>query len=72
MPEKAWRLKSWDRFIIPKPFSRAVLVVSEPIIVPPGLDDQAMEAKRAELEAMLNELCEKAEREFVGEEEMKR
>ena len=66
LPKKAWRLKSWDRFIIPKPFSRAALVVSEPIIIPPGLDDQAMEAKRAELEAMLNELCGKAEMESEG------
>ena len=72
VPEKAWRLKSWDRFIIPKPFSRAVLVVSEPIIVPPGLEDQAMEAKRAELEAALNELCEKAQREARTQGERRR
>lgn len=29
--EKCWRLKSWDRFIIPKPFSRAVFIYGEPI-----------------------------------------
>jgi lysophospholipid acyltransferase (LPLAT)-like uncharacterized protein len=32
--EKSWRLKSWDRFMIPKPFSRAVFVYGEPILVP--------------------------------------
>ncbi len=32
--EKAWRLRSWDRFIIPKPFSRAIFVYGEPIRVP--------------------------------------
>jgi len=31
--ERCWRLKSWDRFIIPKPFSRAVFVYGEPIAV---------------------------------------
>jgi lysophospholipid acyltransferase (LPLAT)-like uncharacterized protein len=36
--ERFWRLKSWDRFIIPKPFSRAVFVYGEPIQVPPGED----------------------------------
>jgi lysophospholipid acyltransferase (LPLAT)-like uncharacterized protein len=32
--EHCWRLKSWDRFIIPKPFSRAVFVYGNPIRVP--------------------------------------
>jgi lysophospholipid acyltransferase (LPLAT)-like uncharacterized protein len=32
--EHCWRLRSWDRFIIPKPFSRAVFVYGEPIRVP--------------------------------------
>lgn len=39
--ERCWRLKSWDRFIIPKPFSRAVFVYGEPILVPAeGGDDK--------------------------------
>ena len=25
LPERAWELRSWDRFLIPKPFSRVVL-----------------------------------------------
>lgn len=32
--EHCWRLRSWDRFILPKPFSRAVFVYGEPIRVP--------------------------------------
>jgi hypothetical protein len=32
--ERCWRLKSWDRFIIPKPFSRAVFVYGNPIRIP--------------------------------------
>ncbi len=32
--ERCWRLKSWDQFIIPKPFSRAVFVYGEPIRIP--------------------------------------
>jgi lysophospholipid acyltransferase (LPLAT)-like uncharacterized protein len=31
-PERAWQLRSWDRFLIPKPFSR--VVVSWPAHVP--------------------------------------
>jgi len=42
--EKCWRLKSWDQFIIPKPFSRAVFVYGEPIQVPKeGGDDQKLQ-----------------------------
>jgi hypothetical protein len=32
--EHAWRLRSWDKFIIPKPFTRAVFVYGEPILIP--------------------------------------
>jgi lysophospholipid acyltransferase (LPLAT)-like uncharacterized protein len=39
--EHCWRLKSWDGFIIPKPFSRAVFVYGEPIRIPKqGEDDE--------------------------------
>jgi lysophospholipid acyltransferase (LPLAT)-like uncharacterized protein len=30
-PDRAWRLKSWDRFMIPKPFSKVTVHVSEPL-----------------------------------------
>lgn len=30
---RAWRLRSWDRFIIPKPFARITIFVSAPIPV---------------------------------------
>jgi lysophospholipid acyltransferase (LPLAT)-like uncharacterized protein len=29
--ERAWRFKSWDRFMVPKPFSRIVIWYGEPI-----------------------------------------
>ena len=32
--ERCWRLRSWDRFAIPKPFSRVRYAYSEPIWVP--------------------------------------
>jgi lysophospholipid acyltransferase (LPLAT)-like uncharacterized protein len=28
---RAWRLKSWDRFVIPKPFARVTVAYSEPV-----------------------------------------
>ena len=34
LPDRAWQLRSWDRFLIPKPFSRVVL--TWPAHVPAG------------------------------------
>ncbi|HEX5434028.1 MAG TPA: lysophospholipid acyltransferase family protein [Candidatus Angelobacter sp.] len=42
--ERAWVLNSWDRMMIPKPFSRAVFYASSPIAVPPNADDEQMES----------------------------
>jgi len=34
LPERAWQLNSWDRFLIPKPFSRVIVVWAQPVPVP--------------------------------------
>ncbi|MEY4608615.1 MAG: hypothetical protein RL625_832 [Gemmatimonadota bacterium] len=38
----AWRLKSWDRFLIPKPFARVTITYGEPW-VPEGTDQVALD-----------------------------
>ncbi len=62
--EKCWRLKSWDRFMIPKPFSRIVIIHGEPIYVPRKSSEDELEAKRLELENVLNAITEKADHFF--------
>jgi lysophospholipid acyltransferase (LPLAT)-like uncharacterized protein len=52
---------SWDRFIIPYPFSRGIFIWGTPICVPREADDAQMEAARLELELALNTLSEQAE-----------
>lgn len=39
--DRAWYLNRWDRFMVPKPFSRVVVAVGEPYHIPRGtrLDD---------------------------------
>ena len=32
--ERCWRMRSWDRFAIPKPFSRVCFAYGDPIFVP--------------------------------------
>ena len=42
-------VKTWDRTIVPLPFSRIVFAFAEPLFVAPDADDAAVEAARAEL-----------------------
>ncbi len=49
----AWRLNTWDRFVIPKPFSRVVIAFAAPIHIPRELDDTEFEAQRLDLENLL-------------------
>lgn len=48
-----WTLKTWDRFRIPKPFSKVVIRFFEPTEIPRRLDDDEFESHRAKLEASL-------------------
>jgi lysophospholipid acyltransferase (LPLAT)-like uncharacterized protein len=52
----AWRLRTWDRMVIPLPFSRVVIVVGHPREVPPELEGDGLEQARLELEQTLEEL----------------
>ncbi|HHT9130813.1 MAG TPA: lysophospholipid acyltransferase family protein, partial [Candidatus Brocadiaceae bacterium] len=56
-----WELPSWDRFRIPKPFSRALVMYGEPIHIPPNISDEEMEHYRLLLEQTMKEMAEKAD-----------
>src|SRR5690349_39495 len=56
-----WRLGSWDRFAIPKPYSHARAVVSPAMVIPPNLDRDGVEHYRLQVENMLNRLTLEAE-----------
>lgn len=56
--EKKWSFRSWDRFLIPKPFSRVIIRFGEPISIPPDLDEDEFERKRLFIGARMKELYE--------------
>jgi lysophospholipid acyltransferase (LPLAT)-like uncharacterized protein len=58
----AWKLKSWDEFLIPKPFSQAVVSFARVVTVPGELNERQLEAKRAEVEAAVERARLAAER----------
>lgn len=49
----AWRLKTWDRFVIPKPFSQVTVVFDTPISIPKGISDSEFETACSELHQRL-------------------
>jgi hypothetical protein len=58
---RAWRLRSWDEFLIPKPFSKAVVCFGPPMTVPPAIDRSRQELLRGELEQSLEALTQRAD-----------
>nr|PZN82854.1 MAG: hypothetical protein DIU54_14560 [Acidobacteriota bacterium] len=55
-----WTANSWDRHQIPKPGSDVAVAMGPPLDIPPGADDDAIEAGRRALEAALARLREEA------------
>lgn len=57
---RAWYFKSWDRFMLPKPFSRIVVAIGAPLTVPKGLMTEDLEPYRTQMETSLNDLAQHA------------
>jgi lysophospholipid acyltransferase (LPLAT)-like uncharacterized protein len=55
---------TWDRFVLPYPFSKGVFIWGEPVHVEPGGDRANIEERRILLERRLNELTERADHYF--------
>ncbi|MBN1254591.1 MAG: lysophospholipid acyltransferase family protein [Deltaproteobacteria bacterium] len=57
---RAWQLRSWDRFEIPKPFSKAVIVYDRAIPIPRRLTDEQALQLNEEIERQMNNLRDEA------------
>ena len=72
--ERSWTLrKAWDLMQIPKPYTRAVLIIAPVIEVPKDADHDAFDSKQQEMQKMLERLRDVAEGWFsLTEEERQR
>jgi len=59
--DRPWRANSWDRFALPRPFSRARAVASPAIEVPGDLDRDGLKEYQRRIEVTLNQLTLDAE-----------
>jgi lysophospholipid acyltransferase (LPLAT)-like uncharacterized protein len=57
--------KTWDHFLLPKPFARAVILFAPPIYVAPDANQEALEAKHAEMQRELERVRDIAESWFT-------
>jgi lysophospholipid acyltransferase (LPLAT)-like uncharacterized protein len=56
---------SWDRFLVPYPFSRGLFYWGEPIWVSRDATGTELEAKRRDLESALNRITAEADEEMA-------
>jgi Kdo2-lipid IVA 3' secondary acyltransferase len=54
-----WRVKSWDRFIIPRPFSKVRVIIGQPERITPTSNDEEFEAERLRLQNAMMSLVER-------------
>jgi hypothetical protein len=59
--DRAWVLNTWDRLIIPKPFSRVLMRFGKLVPVPSDASDKDLERYQQELQDSLDRVREFAE-----------
>ncbi|MFN2432273.1 MAG: lysophospholipid acyltransferase family protein [Gemmatimonadota bacterium] len=59
--DRAWRLSSWDGFLVPRPFARVRVVCGPPLLVPPQAGGESRERCRTAAERALAAATARAE-----------
>lgn len=57
-----WRFNSWDKMILPKPFSKAVMIVGEPLFVAREANESEVSEHAVRLENELNRISSEAQK----------
>jgi len=70
--EKKWVFNSWDRFMVPKPFSRVIIRFSDEIIIPRELQRSDFEEKRSSIENAFKKLYIETDAIWSNQEEVHR
>ena len=65
--DRAWWVGGWDRFLVPKPFSRIQMAFGAPMFVPRDADAEKVELMAADLESRLNALTAEVDSDWRAE-----
>jgi lysophospholipid acyltransferase (LPLAT)-like uncharacterized protein len=66
--ERKWIMQSWDHFQFPKPFSRAVVIIGNPIYVSADADEQEVHTIEERIQNSLDELRDRGDSWWDGRE----
>jgi lysophospholipid acyltransferase (LPLAT)-like uncharacterized protein len=59
--EKRWVFNSWDKFMVPKPFSRVIIMFDKETYIPSDIDSDEFERLRLSIQERLYELYREAD-----------
>jgi len=62
--DRAWTLRTWDHFVIPKPFARAYVRAANKIFVGADATEEQLDAAHREMQAALERVTADAEAYF--------
>ena len=65
--EKKWMMNSWDHFQVPKPFSRAVVLIGNPVYVHENASEEEVRRAETEIQHSLEELRDRGDSWWGGE-----
>lgn len=51
--DRPWTFKTWDKFQLPRPFSKVRIILNEPLPIPRRLTEEEFELKRQEIEQIM-------------------
>lgn len=62
----SWRvhMPTWDRYMVPLPFAKCVLIYGDPIFISPDASDEEVEHARLALEKAITEIQRIADKRF--------
>jgi lysophospholipid acyltransferase (LPLAT)-like uncharacterized protein len=55
LPKNYWEFNSWDRFRLPKPFTKIAILVGNPIYIPTQINETELEAFKNQVRVILEE-----------------
>ncbi len=60
--DRSWQLRTWDRFLIPKPFAKVVLLIGEPHAIKSRSKLADLQSEQDQMEQIMRALITRAER----------
>jgi lysophospholipid acyltransferase (LPLAT)-like uncharacterized protein len=65
--DKKWMMRSWDHFQVPRPFSRAIVLIGDPIFVDADATEEKIEQIEARIQQSLDDLRDRSDTWWGGE-----